>query len=85
MSKAGTDPIIRQIVGRCHVADSNLRVIRYVVSRLRDGKRTFLAMSREKKRALLGQTIACHAENRELYGWVMSGRHGYVGGRRVTR
>ena len=47
-------PIIRQIIDRdCHVSWSNRRVIRHVVSKLRDGQRTFRAMPREDRRTLL--------------------------------
>lgn len=67
------DPIIRQIVARCHVGESNLAVIRYVVSRLKEQRKTFLAMKRQQRRKLIRDTISAHAQNRKLYRAVMCG------------
>jgi hypothetical protein len=65
--------LVRQMVARCHVAESNRTVIRYVISRLRKGYVTYRAMSREQRRLLLRETIAAHTENRALYRFVMRG------------
>lgn len=70
-AKLVIDPIIRQIVDRCHVSDSNLRAIRYVISRLKNKYRTFAAMSKASRRNLMQQTIQAHKENRALYNRVM--------------
>ena len=66
-------PIIRQIVNRCHVGDSNRTVIRYVVSRLRHGYATFHALSREQRHILMRDAIEVHEANRQLYFRVMRG------------
>jgi hypothetical protein len=67
-------PIVRQIIDRdCHVGWSNRRVIRHVVSKLRDGQRTFRAMPREDRRTLLQQCIERHRQNWEEYVNVMGG------------
>lgn len=65
--------IIRQIVGRCHISDSNMSVIRYVISRLRDGHATFRAMAPSLRRQLLREIIQAHRGNQRLYVEVMSG------------
>jgi hypothetical protein len=66
-------PIVRMVVDRCHVGDSNRRVIRYVISRLKKKHRGFRAMSRSQRRDLLRQIVTVHTENRELYRDVMRG------------
>jgi hypothetical protein len=66
-------PMIRQIVNRCHVSDSNRTVIRYIISRLRDGYTTFRAMPRRQRRLLMRDAIAVHKANRALYTRVMRG------------
>lgn len=67
-------PMVSQIVGRCHVGDSYLQVIRYAVSRFRDGRRAFLGMSRPDRRRFLEEVVAAHRENRDLYSHVMRGQ-----------
>lgn len=64
--------MIRQIVGRCHVSDSNLRVIRYVLSRLRNGFKTFKAWPRNERRKFLRLVVKEHAANKRLFSEVMS-------------
>ena len=68
------DPNNRQCVGRLHVGESNRTVIRYVISRLVNKHRTFRAMSRSRRRAVMQQCVEAHRQNRELYGRVMTGR-----------
>ena len=68
------DYIIRNIVGRCHVGDGYLAVIRYAISRLKHKRRGFLAMSRPQRREFLRLCITTHAENRRVYIAVMTGR-----------
>lgn len=47
-------PIIRQIIDRdCHVSWSNRRVIRHVISKLRNGFETYQTMPRDDRRELL--------------------------------
>jgi len=66
-------PIIRQIVNRCHVGETDLTVIRYVVSRLKHKHRTFAAMPKKDRREFMRQVIRVHGENRKLYQHVMRG------------
>jgi hypothetical protein len=61
------NPIVRQIVGRCFIGDSNLKVIRYTISRLKNGYNTFSALSKEVRKDLLRQIIKEHAENKSLF------------------
>ena len=64
--------IVRQIIDRdCHVGESNRRVIRHVISKLRDGWQTFRKMPRADRRLLMQQCVQQHRENRELYVAVM--------------
>lgn len=67
------NPIVCMIVDRCHVADSDLRVIRYVLSRLARKRKTFLAMPRRSRRILLRSIVRAHEANRALYRAVMGG------------
>lgn len=61
--------MISMIVGRCHVADSNLSVIRYVLSRMNPG--SFRKAPRRQRRKLLRDVIREHQRNRQLYRRVM--------------
>ena len=65
--------MIEQIVGRIHVSCSDFEAIRYVVSRMKQGRRTFLAMKREHRRRILETVAQTHRANRELYRQVMGG------------
>lgn len=66
--------IISQIVDRCHVGNSNLFVIRYVISRLKNKYRTFKAMPKDQRRKIMQEAIRIHEENKAEYRRVMSGR-----------
>jgi len=68
------DPIIEQVVSRCHVGESNRAVIKYVISRLKCGRRTWTKLPRTIRRAAMLQAIAVHRANRQLYSDVMTGR-----------
>ena len=70
----GLRPILRQIVGRCHVADSLDSVIEYAKSCLVPG-----AWESMPSRHQLIFQIVCrklHEQNRELYRNVMGGTVG---------
>jgi len=62
------------IVGRCHVGYSNRKVIRYVISCMRKKYKTWAAMPKANRKAIMREIIRCHAENRNLYHAVMTGR-----------
>jgi hypothetical protein len=68
------DPIVRQIVDRCHVADSNRSVIRYVKSRTKKG--AWEKLSRAKRKRLMRQIVWQHRNNLKQYVEVMSGCQG---------
>ena len=59
--------LLRNIVSRCHITDSNRTVIRYAVSRLRRGSRLFFALPRTERRDFMRACIQLHAANRRLY------------------
>lgn len=67
-------PIIYQMVARCHVSDSNRKVIYYCLTGLKQGRKTFLSWDRITRRTFLEQAIAAHARQRDLYDYVMKGR-----------
>lgn len=66
--------IIGNIVSRCHVGTSNRQVIKYVISRLKNKKKTFWALSKSDRRYLMETAIKEHSENLKLYRKVNSGR-----------
>jgi len=66
--------MVRRIVGDCHVGQSNRAVIRYFVSRLKGGYRTWAAAPRNERRQWLRWVIEAHRENGALYNHVMRGR-----------
>ena len=72
-SKRSAPHIVRILVGRCHVGQSNRRVIRYFISRLKRGYQTWAQMPRDERKQWLRWVVAAHAENRGLYSYVMGG------------
>lgn len=65
------NPIVRQIVSRCHVSESYDDVLKYVISRLDEGEKTFDGMSPENQIALKNQVEMARKENIDLYNFVM--------------
>ena len=63
--------IIGQIVGRCHVGQPYVEVLRYVVSRLKSG--AWEKMPRADRRSVVATVVKEHNENRDLYRSVMGG------------
>lgn len=71
---AECNPMIRMIVGRCHVSESNRAVILYAISRLRNGTTTFLRdMDKTERKSFMRQCVLTHSENRRLYTFAMKG------------
>lgn len=60
------------IVNRCHVGDSYLSVVRYVLSRMNRG--AFWKAPRADRRKFIKEVIRVHRENRKLYNAVVTGR-----------
>ena len=79
MTRTEAPPIVRQIVNRCHVGDSDRQVIRYFISRLKHGYATWRTLTRAERKQWLGWIVATHAENRGLYRDVMRGGRGAKG------
>jgi hypothetical protein len=67
------EAMINQIVGRIHVGKSYRAVIYYVISRLKDGYKTFKAMPKSDRRVLMEIAIKRHSENRKVYCYVTGG------------
>jgi len=70
-------PIICQIVGRCHVGESNRAVLKYVISRLDKKMKTWRGMPRDERRKLMVAVFECHLANFQLYSDVMTGKVTY--------
>lgn len=68
--------IVHQIVDRCHVGETPRAVIRTVIGRVRGGYRTWHALPRSERRAILKAAVDRHRQNQRLYRLVMSGRLG---------
>lgn len=65
--------MIRYIVGNCHVGQSYLSVVRYVLSRLAGRRRAFFKLTRRQRRKMLREIITAHRANRRIYTQVMGG------------
>lgn len=65
-------PDIQRIVGRCHVGESILEVVRYMTTRMKDGRAGWLKWTRSQKRYTIAATIQHHMENRGEYRRVMN-------------
>jgi len=66
--------IIKHIIDRdCHIRESNRSVIKHVISKLKEGYTTYSQLPKSDRRYIMVECIKCHRENRELYGYVMSG------------
>jgi predicted transcriptional regulator len=64
--------IIGQIVGRCHVSESTLAVVRYVLSRMNGERKGFLKNAKHQRRYTIAAAIQQHRENRIEYRQVMA-------------
>ena len=60
-------------MARCHVGDSNRKVIKYVISRMAHKYATFHALTPKVRKIFLRAVIDCHRNNRGLYTFVMRG------------
>lgn len=69
---AVSSPIVRQIVGRRHVGESYLEVLRHVLSKLKGGRKTWLRLPKFHRRHLIASVIQHHRENRVQYRQVMA-------------
>ena len=62
--------MIRMLVSRCHVSDSNREVVDYVTSCLQPS--AWGRFSSIAKRRIIRACIEEHRKNKELYAFVMS-------------
>jgi hypothetical protein len=74
-SHANHSMLVCQIVGRCHVGESNRKVLRYFIGCLREGMITWRALTRETRREFMKGIFECHSANRGLYRFVTRGNH----------
>jgi hypothetical protein len=65
--------MIKPIVDRCHVGDTNRQVIRYLISRIKRGYVGWRALEKDNRKEIMREAFRVHQENRELYAFVMSG------------
>jgi len=64
------DAIINQIVDRCHISAKNREVVVYAISRLRDGRVTFMAWTPAERKTFLRAVLKRHGENFRMFVWV---------------
>lgn len=62
---------IAAIVGRCHVGDSMLSVVREVIRKMPKGRKGWLQLNKSKRRYSIAASIQHHAMNRIVYRQVM--------------
>lgn len=68
-----TSYAVMGIVSRRHVAEGYLSVVRYVLSRLKGGRKAFFAGDKESRRELIKHILKTHQYNRSIYIRVMGG------------
>lgn len=61
------------LVGRHHVGESYLAVVRFVLNHLQGGRKAFLACDKESRRKLISHIVKTHKRNRNVYTRVMRG------------
>ena len=66
--------IISQIVDRLDVRTGKLAVVRYVISRMKNGYKTFRALPKASKRDIIKRALGQHRDNQVLYSYVMGGQ-----------
>jgi len=69
--------MLYRLVGQCHVGSTNKQVFQYVISKMKHGRKTWLAVSKEERKEVLRELIRLHKENRDLYNSVQSGKFSY--------
>ena len=67
----GSVGMICRTVDRCHVGESDAAVILYAVGCLRTG--VWSTLPAPMQRRFCRVALACHARNRDLYGFAMGG------------
>jgi len=72
MSTPVSHPDVNRMVGRLHVGESFLAVVRYVMSRMQGGRKGVLRDARFRRRYIIAAAIHAHMENRVLYRQVMA-------------
>jgi hypothetical protein len=65
-------PMVRQIIGRLHVGESYLAVLRHVLSKIKGGRKFWLKLPKFHRRHLIASVIQHHRENRVEYRQVMA-------------
>ncbi len=65
--------MFRRIVDRCSVNESDRAVIKYVISRLKNGYGTWRALDQKTRKQYMREVIAIHRENQNLYISIMTG------------
>lgn len=69
-------PMVRQIVGRCHVGESYFAVLRYVLAKIKGGRKEWLRLPKFHRRHLIASVLQHHRENRIEYRQVMANYRG---------
>ena len=67
--------MIKQIIDRCHVGQSNLSVARYLLSRFNRG--AWRKLARCERRKILREAFRIHGMNQRQYAEVISGQYAH--------
>ena len=62
------------LVDKCHVSESFLGVVRYMLSKVKGGHKAWMKLPRNARREALVYMLARHNSNKGLYNSVASGR-----------
>ncbi len=68
------DPIVRQIVDRCHIHDRLSDVLRYTLTRMKDKGKKYKGLPRKKRRQLMKMIQQVQKHNQKIYRYAMTGR-----------
>ena len=66
--------IVRNIVDRCHVGTRYVDVLKYLVSRINGGYKTWKTLTRAQRKEIMRVAFARHRANNKLFRSVMTGR-----------
>lgn len=66
--------IIQSIVNKCHVADSNRKVIQTVISKFINKYEDWIKLDKENRKEIMKLCILYHSKNRSLYYKVSFGK-----------
>ena len=67
-------PVISRIVGRFHVSESILSIVRQSIIAMQKSRKKFFSMPKKHRRYMIAACIQHHKINRNIYRQVMTGK-----------